>query len=250
MFAVTTVNLTPDLRTAQPDLGACDFGQVDDGQLLVLLERFREIDAVQNHDADPHVIVGGPAGKFIIRTSNRRLFLYSAHDTSQPAIELDASAIAAVAKSPRVPPAAAASSSETLPPRRRHARNGAALAILAAGLLLNGYTVYAFFYIDDINRPPPVQLLTNTSEIAAHRQALASRYATGRIEGDRIIEIDASGAVHFLRVTATGEQLEATDSFRIGRLDTKLCLVTTGHGVIELQNIDTLIYYRDTYRRR
>lgn len=250
MIAVTTVNLTPDLRTAQPDLGACDFGQVDDGQLIVLLQRFREIDAVQNHDAEPHVLVAGPAGKFIVRTNNRKLFLYSAHDTSQPGVELDAAAIADAAKSLPLAPAPSLSSSDDSAPLRRRTRNGAAVSILAAGLLLNGYTVYSFFYIDDINRPPPVQLLTNESEIASRRHAAAGRYFTGRAEGDRIIEIDAAGNVRFLRLTAAGEQLETSDSFRIGHLDSKLCLATTDNGVIELQNIDTLVYYRDTYRRR
>lgn len=251
MFTVSTVNLTPDLRTAQSDLGTCDFGQLDAGQLIILLQRFRDIDPVQNLEADPHVVVGGPAGKFIVRTNNRQLFLYSAYDTSQPAVELDAAAIADAAQfHPRPLEVSPSASPEEAAPRRRRARNGAAVAILAAGLLLNGYTVYSFFYIDDINRPPPVQLLTRESEIAAHRQAVAGRYFTGRTEGDRIIEIDPAGHVRFLRLTATGERLETTDTSRIGRLDTKLCLVTSDNGVIEILNIDALVYYRDTYRRR
>lgn len=249
MFTVTTVNLTPDLRTAQPDLGTCDFGQVDDGQLIVLLERFRTIDPVQNHDAEPQVIVTGSAGKFIIRTSHRKLFLYSAPDSSQPAVELDASAIAEVAKSPSPTSTARRSSPEDPTPARRLARNGAAISILAAGLLLNGYTVYSFFYIDDINRPPPVQLVTSATEISAQLSASTGRYATGRSEGDRVIEIDPTGHIRFHRITATGEQLESEDTGRIGRLDTKLCLATRDSGIIEILNIDTLVYYRDTYRR-
>ncbi len=248
MFTVTTMNLTPDLRTAQPDLGACDFGQVDEGQLIVLLERFRDIDPVQNQDAEPHVVVVGPAGKFLVRTHARKLYFYDALDTSQPGAELDAAGIAGALKSRPLPSARPTPAVDPAPPAR-HSRNAAAICILVAGLLLNGYTVYSFFYIDDVNRPPPVSLLTDAAEIDAHRTAAAGRYATGRAEGDRVIEIDSTGRIRFLRLTSAGEQADSEDTFRIGRLDTKLCLATNDNGVIEVLNIDTLVYYRDTYRR-
>jgi hypothetical protein len=246
MFTVTTINLTPDLRTAHLDLGSRDFGQVDANQLAALLERFREIDPVQNHDAQPRVIVFTPAGNFIIRTDAKKLFLHDSLAPAQSGIELDPARLADALESLATAPSAPA---KRPAPSSRRLRNVATAALFAAGLALNAYTLHAFLEIDDVNRPAPVQLLTDDIEIAARTNAAAGRYATGRSEGDRIIEIDRSGRVRFFRITPTGQRPDSDDAFRIGRLDTKLCLATTRHGVIEILNIDTLAYHRDTYRR-
>jgi len=246
MFNVTTHNLSPDLRTAQADVGACDFGELDDAQLISLLEIFREIDPIQNHDAEPHVAIQTSAGKFLVRTGQGKLFLYDARDSTLPYVELDAAAIARELGSRRAVPDASAPEPDAAPPAPHH---GIAITILIAGLLLNGYTLYSVFYIDDVNEKPAIALVTDPKELVALQHSVVGRYATGAEPGDRAIDIAADGRVHFFKILASGERPDSNDTYRIGRHDSQLCLATRDSGVIDVTNIETIVYYRDTYRR-
>lgn len=249
MFQVTTLNLTPDLRTAAPNLGSCDFGELTADQFLAMMENLRLIDPVQNHEADPQIVVEAPAGKFRIRTGQGKLFLYDARDTTAASVELEPEAIVReleqAAPVPSPEPAAAPSSA----PVQSAPHHGIAITILIAGLLLNGYTLYSVFYIDDVNKKPPIELVTDPKELAGLEQSVAGHYATGNAPGDRTISIGRDGRVRFFRVLGTGERMESDDTFRIGRHDGKVCLTMPDSGVIDVNNIDSIVYYRDIYRR-
>jgi hypothetical protein len=246
MLHAVAMNLTPDLHTAQPDLGACDFGEIGEADLIALLEKFRTIDPVQNLDAEPYIAITAASGKFHVRTNGQKLFLYDARDSAKAGMEMEAAAIARdLARAPAKPDQPKVDAT----PRPRRPRNGIAAAILCAGVLLNGYTLYSFFYIEDVNQKPPIVLVTDGRELAGLRLSAAGRYATGKIPGDRIIEIEADDRVRFLRVTPSGERLDSTDTFRIGRHDKVVCLTTPDSGVIDVINIETISYYGDVYRR-
>lgn len=247
-FHITSVNLTADLRTASADLGACDFGERDDAQLFAMLEIFRQLDPLQNHAAEPHLVIEAPTGKFVVRTGQGRLFLYNARAINEPYVELDSSTILRELTKHEPAPEEAAAVAATEAARRTPHR-GIAVAILVAGLLLNGYTLYSVFYIDDVNARPPVKLVTDEKQLAALRLSAVGRYATGPAPGDRIIEVAADGKVRFFERTAGGERSDTDDTYRFGRHDSQLCLTTRDSGVIDVLNIDTLVYYRDTYRR-
>lgn len=247
MFNVTVVNLTPDLHSAQPDLGAHDLGAIDANRLEIILTSFRALDAIQIHDAEPQVVIEARRGKYIVRTGHGKLFLYNARDSSVPYAELEPAQIvqelgsaATTAETPATP----ALRASTAP----HHAIGA--AILAVGLLLNGYTVYSVFYVDDVNRRPPIQLVTDQRELAGIRLSVPGRYATGKEPGDRIIDVAADGSVRFMRVLSTGERTDSADTYRIGRgADGITYLTTVDNGLIEIRNIDSIVYYRDTYHR-
>lgn len=250
MFHVNTQNLTPDLRTAAPNLGTCDFGDLTPDQLLAMMENLVLIDPAQNQEADPHLVVECPAGKFRIRTAQGKLLLYDARNAAQAYVELPADAILRELQSAGAPTAPAAADDDDLPPPPpKTPHNGIAITILVAGLLLNGYTLYSVFYIDDVNQKPPIALVTDPTELTALTQSAAGRYATGNNPGDRVIVISTDGRVRFFKVTLAGERLESDDTYRIGRHDGRLCLTMPDSGVIDIGNIDTLVYYRDTYRR-
>jgi len=250
MFNVTTVNLSPDTRTAIAGQEATALGDLSLEEFSALLERLREIDPVQNHEADPHLLVTSRAGKFIVRTGQGKLLLYDARDTTAPYAELTTGDIIAHLDRPssltdRLDPSADALAREAA----RTPSRGIAAAILIAGLLLNGYTLYSVFYTESVNEKPTVILLTEPAELSARLSDAVGTYATGSQPGDRVIVISVDGKIKFLEVGSRNSLSDSSDTFRIGRHDTKLCLATAENGVIDVLNIDTLIYYRDIYKR-
>lgn len=249
MFSVTLVNLAADCRTAHPEFGRQALGHVEATALLQLLDALRTIDPLQNHDAEPQLIIEAPHGKFLIRTGRGRLFLYDARDSSVPFVELDpAGVVRELSRARDLVPGETEPSAPPTPRRRFH--HLIAAAMLLGGVALNSYTVYSVFYVETVDPQPPVQLVTDARELTAMKGSARGRYATGREPGDRILDITADGRIRFLRVIPGGERLDGEDSYRLGRTAGKVCLVTNDSGVIEVGNIDTVTYYRDVYRRQ
>jgi len=248
MLKVTTVNLSPDTRSASVMPDPTELGELSAEEFVALLARFRAIDPVQNLEADPHLIVTARAGKFIVRTGQGRLLLYDARAITTPFAELTAEEILAhvdrlaAAPAPADEPTAASAKAGITPNR------GIAAAILIAGLALNGYTLYSVFYTASVNEKPAVTVLTDPAEITAHQHDALGTYATGNQPGDRVIEVRPE-SVKFSELGAHGGLADNSDTYRLGRHEKNLCLATVESGVIDISNIDTLVYYRDTYRR-
>ena len=251
MVKVTTFRLSADLTAAAPGYDAIELGALDATQLVELLARFTTLDSVQNAEADPHLVLATPAGSFLVRTGQGRLYLYNARDTTEPYVELTPGEI--VAHLDRLAPTGTSPATATAPepavvpaaPNR-----GIAVAILAAGLALNGYTLYSVFYTESVHETITVTLLTDPAELAAQRQQVTGTYATGDRPGDRVIQVGADGRVAFSEIGAARSVNNGTDHYRLGRREKRLCLTTPDSGVIDIVNIDTLLYYRDTYKRR
>ena len=250
MFQVITINLSTDTTTADVAHGAVDIGELTAEEFAALLERFRRLDAVQNHEAEPHLFVTAPAGKFRIRTGQGKLFLDNARDSSEPYAELAAEEIVRQLER-STPPAATFDETGAATGKSAAMPNHAiAAAILVAGLALNGYTLYSVFYTESVNEKPAVTLLTDPAEISAHQPDVVGTYATGDQSGDRTITITAGGKINFAEVGAHTGYNDNADAFRLGRLGKNFCLTTVDSGLVEIVNIDTLVYYRDTYKRR
>jgi hypothetical protein len=247
MFHVVTVNLAADAAAADIAHGTINLGELTADAFAALLERFRRLDPVQNHDSDPHLLITTHAGKFRIRTGQGKLFLDNPRNSAEPYAELTVEEIIRYLERPTVP----AASDDLVETAARSAKPnyGIAVAILFAGLALNGYTIYAVSYSQTVNVRPAVTLLTDPAEISAHKNDVLGTFATGNQPGDRTITINASGKITFAEVGARGAYNENVDTIRLGRLGKDYCLTTVDNGVIEVVNIDTLIYYRDTYKR-
>jgi hypothetical protein len=224
-----------------------DRGQLDASELKVVLDGFVEIDPADNEEFDPHIVVTGRGAKLIIRTSRGRLQVYDVRDHAAPAVEM--TAVGIIERLDRVESAPAAASGEPEQPAPTAPHRGIAVAMLALGLILNGYILYSVFYVESVNKKVDVKLLTDADEIKSKEAALAGSYATGAKTGDRVIEIDPSGGVRFYEMGAKGPINESKDTYTIGRHDGLLCLTTPDSGVIDLVG-DTLVYYRDIYTRR
>jgi hypothetical protein len=247
MFKVSTVNLSADTTAASSDFGLTELGELSAAELAALLDRFRALDAVQNAEADPHLFVEAPAGRFLVRTGQGRLQLYNARDNSEPAAELTADEIVTqLNRAPTSPPFAESSAPAPFAPAPHR---GIAFAILFAGIALNGYTLYSAFYTESVNEKTAVTVLTDPAELTARGQEVAGTYATGNKPGDRVIAISADGRVTFSEIGNARSVNNSGDSFRLGRRNKQLCLATTDSGVIDVVNIEAIVYYRDTYRR-
>lgn len=250
MFQVTTVSLSADARQANEKLGSIQVGDVSRAELFALLERFRQIDNVQNLEAEPKVSIVAPAGRFVVRTGQGRLLLYDARDSTKSYAELTTAEIITqleTSPSSRVP---LQESAKSLPAPPASAPNrGIAVAILVAGLALNGYTLYTVFYVENVNVRPDLTLITDAAEIKMRQHDVIGVFATGGEPGDRMIEVSKDGRVMFSELGSRTGASGTSDTYRIARRAGKLCLATTDSGVIDVLNIDTLVYYRDTYRR-
>ena len=247
MLHVSTVNLSADTTAAGADFGLNQLGELSAAELVVLLERLRAIDAIQNAEADPHILIAARAGNFLVRTGQGKLLLYNARDTTEPYSELTAEQI--VAQVDRAVTGAPFAADDPAVPVAPAPNRGIAIAILLAGIALNGYTLYSAFYSESVNEKPALTLLIDPAEIAAQSQAVAGTYATGNQAGDRVIAITADGKIAFSEVGNARSINNGTDAFRLGRRDKKLCLSTTDSGIVDIVNIETVVYYRDTYRR-
>jgi hypothetical protein len=246
MYRVTTSRLSPDARRVNPTSEDLDRGELSPTDLTVLLDAFVEIDPAENEEQDPHVTVAGRAAKLIIRTSRGRLQVYDVRDHAAPAVEMTVAGI--LARLDKVESSAPFPGDPELPaPTAPH--RGIAFAMLALGLILNGYILYSVFYVESVNKKVEVKLLTDADEVRAKESALAGAYATGSKVGDRVIEVDAAGQVRFYEIGAKGPINDSRDSYRIGRHDGLLCLTTGESGVVDLVG-DTLVYYKDVYQRR
>jgi hypothetical protein len=246
MYRVTTSHLGPDARRARPGTEDMDRGELSAADLTVLLDGFVEIDPADNEEHDPHIVAAGRGAKLIIRTSRGRLQVYDVRDHAAPAVEMTPAGI--LQRLDRVESTAPfAGDAEQPLPTAPH--RGIAFAILALGLVLNGYILYSVFYVESVNKKVEVKLLTDADEIKAKESTLAGTYATGAKTGDRVIEVDAAGQVRFYELGAKGPINDSKDSYRIGRHDGLLCMTTQDSGVVDLVG-DTLVYYRDVYQKR
>ena len=248
MFKVSAINLAPDARSAAADLGTQVVGELDAGKLLALLETFRELDSIQNAEADPQIAIQAHSDKFVIRTDHKKLFRYNARNATEPAVELTAAEI--VAQLARTTPIAAAPVEETTadisPPQNR----GLALALLAVGLLFIGYAIYSAFNTDLGNKPPALAAIDNSTELAAFQHTIIGTYMTGQEPGHQGIVVEANGSMKFFQVLSHGEWNVIPDAYRIGRHETKLCLATKQYGaLIEVIDHDTVAYAGGTYKR-
>jgi hypothetical protein len=246
MYLVTTSHLGPDARRTSATEEPKDRGDLTSSQLAALLDGFVEIDPADNEELDPHLIVTGRGAKLIIRTSRGRLQVYDVRDHAAPAVEMTVAGI--LQRLDRIETTSPFSQAEEQPaPTAPH--RGIAFAMLALGLILNGYILYSVFYVESVNKKVEVKLLTDADEIKAKEATLAGTYVTGAKTGDRVIDIDSAGQVHFYEIGAKGPINDSRDTYRIGRHDGMLCITTTDSGVVDLVG-DTLVYYRDVYQRR
>ena len=249
MFKVTTTNLSEDLSSAHRDHGSREIGLVPGNRLHEILDAFSRIDPVQNHEAAPQIAIATDAGRFMVRTSETRLFLYDLDNASAGASEHTADEIVTLLGPVTAEPGVG---EDQQPPARRLRRiqPWIALAMLVVGLALNGFTLYSAFYIDNVNVPPPLAPIANKTEFARIRNNLVGTFTTGSRPGDRGIVIRPDGTASLVLYGAQATvSSQIPCSYTLGRRDKKLYINLSPRGLIEVSNPDLLTLFGDTYNR-
>jgi hypothetical protein len=250
MTKISTIFLDADARHVGVQHGTVSRGELDAARITQLLENFRSTDAMEAIDTDPQIIATGPACTLIIRTNRKKLFVYNAKNMNEAAVEMTPADIlqrldniAPVSVAVEAEPSAMAAA----PPP---SRPGMGYALLAIALLINVYTVYSIF-----SRPPQVDdksdvvYVADAAEIAQKQQAVAGTYATGNTRGNRILVIGADGSLQYSEIGAPGNPPPWTGTYRVGSRNQNLCLSVNGGSVVDVIDNNTLMYYRDTFRR-
>lgn len=132
-------------------------------------------------------------------------------------------------------------------PSRAHLVSAACLAAAAA---LGLHALGSARRFEEVSRRENIPALADAAEAAARATELAGTYATGSQPGDRVIRILAPARIEFSEVGRPAGAGVIADTFTLGRRGRQLCLLPGAGEPVEVVNLDTLVYYRDTYRRR
>lgn len=252
MYRTTLYNLSEDLEHASTEFGQREIGEITAEEMHSLLQFLRHIDPVELHDAQPFVSVATPKGRFTIRATSGKLHLYDVTHPELGSCELEPEPLIQ-----HISPSFERRSSEDasgnhiiLPKKNSRLNTVIGVCMLGVGLLLNGYTLYATFYIDDVHRAPPLTLVTSPVEAQQLRDAITGYYATGTDAGDRAIVIKSDGSAELWLLGPKNRPRQRTNcTFNLGRREGKLYLALKPRGQIEIINQSSLKLYGDTYRR-
>ncbi len=266
MFQVTLHNLSRDARTPVEGAGRVDLGTLTAPALTEILAAFVAIDPVENVKADPEIRVQARRDRFVIRTGEKKLFLQDARNLSEPAYvlsvgeiiaELDGSA-AARRTTPPIPfirntdfdrPAdliAESTPAVSVTTGRAAPSTPWGLVILVS--LLAGYIVYST-WTNRGSPPPPLTALT-AAERMAEDGALTGVYMTGSEPGHHGIIILGDGKLKLFQVNSLAAPSVVHGTYRLGRLDSVVCLRTDQPGgLIKVTGRESLTYCGETYAK-
>lgn len=271
MFRITSVNLSSDTRSASSDFGRKYIGEYSPAQAVELLERFRQIDLVENYESEPEIVFETRAIKAVVRTDQRRLYLYNSKHIDEPALVLPAELIPAeldrmatetrriaptalpTPAQPVVPDAAievdAANSPaspvspELLTPRYRALLTGALVGLI-------GYITFPLISAEPSPRETEFEPSSASLQNESSKTGLAGVYMTGSEPGDHGISLAEDGALKLFQLNADHSPSVLHDTYQIGRAGGKIALASgQPGGLITVQSPDTLSFCGEIYRR-
>lgn len=261
MYNVTLVNLAADARSAAVTLVPIEKSALSLEDLRALLQNFCDLDPVQNVVADPEIRVQGRTGRYLIRTGQKKLFLYDVLNRENPAqvltlpelmAELDGSAAAARAIPLEVP--AQMPGGDTLigtatAPAAATANWKLLGGMIAAAAILLSAIVYLRLPAEGAGALPPLEPIP-PAELAATRLALAGVYMTGSQPGQHGMVIRDNGDLKIFELNAQAPPSVILDTCEPGRRGPKLYLATNQPGgPIEVTDHDALVYCDEIYKR-
>jgi len=267
MFQVSVVNLSADARTPIDRGGLVDLGSLSAGELTALLGAFVEVDAADNMKADSEIRVQYRRNRFIVRTGGRKLFLQDARNLTEPAYvltppeiiaELDGSA-AAKRTVPPMPinlprgqglsstPSPRATVEDDSVPEGEDRRWRWGLLLLV--FVLGGYVGYSK-WSSRATAAGPAAVALPASERITQDAALTGVYMTGADPGHHGIIILGDGKLKLFRVNTQAAPGVIYGTYKLGRLDGKLCLATDQPGGnIKVLDGQSLEFCNEVYKR-
>lgn len=250
---VSTVNLSADLDGADENFGLQDRGAMEPEELGKLLEKFSQLDEIQNHSHEPRVKVSCPEGEFSVRMTGGKLFLYHTHDSSQPPADLDVPGLLEVFTNSASTGGDSDETEDGTVKPGSATRGWLALGLLLVGLGLNAWALNTYFQPDPV-WPPPVEAtaVSDPATLAQYSAQLPGTYATGEGAGHRLIVLSPDQSIKF-QLMGNGPPgtigRESHDAYTLGRQGEKTLLVTQRFGGIEVRPDGSLLHVGDHYTR-
>ena len=125
-----------------------------------------------------------------------------------------------------------------------------AAACLAGSLALAVQAVRLARRVESVHPPRTAEPLADPAETAARLRELAGTYATGGRTGDRTITLPADGRLELAEIGRDPGATVIAARATLARSGRQQVLLVDDGEPIEILNLGTLLYYRDTYRRR
>ena len=257
-YHLTLINLSADARTAAVAMVPIVRPRLSPEELKVLLENFSELDSVQNVTADPEIRVQSRQETYLIRTGQKKMFLYDVLNRASPAqvltvpqvlAELDGTAAAGRTVAPFMFSRPTEPDTDLLAtgPARPAGTELKSLVVLAliAGVLWAGLA-----YLRSVDGTLPALSPIDAGELTALRSSLAGVYMTGTQPGQHGIAIADTGELKIFQLNALEAPSMIYDTWEAGRVAGKLVLSTNQPGGrIEVADRDTLVYCGENYLR-
>ena len=264
MFRVTVVNFEPATGQASSEIGSCSLGEIGAAELLDLFTRLRAVDPIQNVEAEPEIRIEIRRQRYVVYTGQQHLYFHEAWNAAEPARvllpeqiigELDGTAAAArkqfvedrargVKTAPAVVEPPRAPKRPPMPPKVRR-------AILTTVLLtLSVYVAEPLLSATRDSAAAGFEPISDPKQLSAYQEDLAGVYMSGSQPGHYGIALSADGTMKFFQLNARGIPGVIRDTFRVGRIDGRLCVMgSLPGGPMVLVGKHTISYSGETFER-
>lgn len=250
-FKVSTRQLSLDLSTAGVEHNARELGQLPASQLNPLLLKLAEFAPEQMLEADPHLVVSGRRGRFLIRPARGKLRLFDANDATRAPLEIDAPQAADYLDGSELKPVEAPAEIPLENLDKTNRRMGLVVALLCLSTALVAGSAYFTFRPRAIDDDVKYSAITAPAQLAALRQQVTNSFATGSGDGSRRLTLRADGTLTLIEYGLDNIVAdERTDTYQLV-LRENIPVARTGLlGPIEVRDAKTLVYAGEIYTRQ
>lgn len=239
-------NLSPDATQAGVIFAAHTRTGVGLDEVAELLERFARIDPLENHEADPRLVLRGPEARLSVRMQAGRLLICDLHTSTRAWSEAAIHEILALAQ--RRGKRLTEPAEPALPPMPGRTR-WPVFMLLALGIGLNVYVIVRVLSF----RPEP--------DFVPLGDGQPTEEIVQRIDGSFVTNTPASDVAYqrlvfsrpnfvtLQRYSEGAPRLKVTDLYLVGTYNGKPRLVTGQNGFIDAPDWSNLEFLGESYQR-
>lgn len=246
-----TRQLAADLGAAGAEHNARELGQIGASQLNPLLAKLAEFSPDQLADADPHLVVSGRRGRFLVRPARGQLRLFDASDAMRDPLEISASEVAGYldgSELKTVEVLAEPSGSGLAAP---NPRMGLVVALLGFSTAMVGGSAYFTFRPTAMDADVTYSPIGEPELLGSLRQQITGSFATGTGDGSRVLMLRADGTLTLIELGADNVVIdERTDRYHLEMRGGTPVARTSWLGPIDIRDAKTLVYAGESYRHQ
>ena len=252
-FKVGTRQVSADFSEVGVACNARDLGAVPAAQFSELLAKLAAIPADQLIDDDPHFVVTGRRGRFLVRPAKGKLRLFDADNSSRVHLELPVDQVPAYLEGAEpviaapTPVGGDAMEDSALP----RSRTGLVIFLLILSAAMVGGSAYFTFQTESTDPDSDYSVLP-PEQLGSLRQQLPGVYATGRGAGSRTITIRNDSTVTMVELGPDNTVADKrAEKFSLLLHGGKIPAARMEHfGPIEIRDTKTLYYAGESYARQ